>query len=197
MQVKKDRRSNADRTEAMRAKLLDVARDLFITHGYMETSTPQIVTAAKVTRGALYHHFDDKQALFRAVVEREAARLADTIEKRAPEAVSAAINLLAGADAYFDAMKEPGRARLMLVDGPAVLGPKEMGRIFASKGEEELRLGLAAVFGGETELPLAALSAVVGASFDRAALAIADGEDEAAFRQALTLLLSALIEKKR
>ena len=61
-------RTNRDRTERTRAALLQAARALFVAKGYADTSTPEIVAAAGITRGALYHHFDDKRALFRAVV---------------------------------------------------------------------------------------------------------------------------------
>ncbi|TWH24547.1 TetR/AcrR family transcriptional regulator, partial [Aminobacter sp. J15] len=98
------RRSNRERTEATRAALIAAARNLFIEKSYAETGTPEIVAAAGVTRGALYHHFADKQALFRAVVEAEAA---------APASVRQA--LLDGADAFFRAMAVNGRTRLLLL----------------------------------------------------------------------------------
>ncbi|MFX7731869.1 helix-turn-helix domain-containing protein, partial [Acinetobacter baumannii] len=62
---------------------MQAARALFVDKGYAETSTPEIVAAAGITRGALYHHFEDKRALFRAIVTGEALAVAAAIEQRA------------------------------------------------------------------------------------------------------------------
>ncbi|MGN6537039.1 MAG: helix-turn-helix domain-containing protein, partial [Mesorhizobium sp.] len=104
MQDKKPRRSNRERTDATRADLIAAARTLFIEKSYAETGTPEIVAAAGVTRGALYHHFPDKQALFRAVVEKEAEAVAAEIEAAAPETLAPRDALMAGSDAYLAAM---------------------------------------------------------------------------------------------
>lgn len=112
-------RSNKARSEAMRQTLIDAARSLFVEKGYAETATPDIVDKAGVTRGALYHHFADKKALFRAVVEREAADVAAAIEDTSLPENSPRAAVLAGTRRYFDAMAVQGRTRLMLLDGPS------------------------------------------------------------------------------
>ena len=191
MQDKKTKRSNARRTEEMRSKLLDVGRALFAEKGFAETSTPEIVAAASVTRGALYHHFKDKTDLFRTIVEREAVAVADAIEKSAPRDADPQHMLFAGAACYFDAMAEPGRLRLLLIDGPSVLGASDMQRIFAVHGVAQLEAGLAATI-TDSSMPISALADIIAAAFDRAALAISEGGDEATYRQAVTSLLTAL-----
>lgn len=190
MQEKNTPVPNADRRAAMRARLIAAARALFVDKGYAETSTPEIVRAAEVTRGALYHHFADKADLFRAVVEAEAEALVHRIDA---EAVSAgAGGMEAGSAAFFRAMAEPGRARLLLIDGPAVLGPEEMSRIDAGGGRASLRAGLELVVSGIGEDEMQALTEVVSAAFDRAALAIAQGAAPAPFEQAMARLVAGL-----
>lgn len=189
-----ERRSNRERTEATRTALVQAARRLFIERGYAETATPDIVAAAGVTRGALYHHFTDKRALFRAVVEQEAAAVAAEIE--APLTRTAAEGLLAGGDAYFDAMRAPGRTRLLLLDGPAVLGRAEMDAIDDRHGNRTLHEGLAAAMQSREmrRLPIGPLTALLGAAFDRAALAIEAGADRQSFRTAMHALVEGLLE---
>jgi AcrR family transcriptional regulator len=177
MQEQTPRRSNRDRTEATRADLIAAARKLFTEKSYAETGTPEIVAAAGVTRGALYHHFTDKQALFAAVVEQEANAVAEEVERAAPVALGAREALLAGTVAYLRAMQVPGRTRLLLLDGPAVLGRPGMDAIDDRHGNRTLREGLAATMraGAMRKLPLNALTSLLAATFDRAALAIDAG----------------------
>jgi AcrR family transcriptional regulator len=142
MQEKSMRRSNQDRTEATRARLIEAARLLFTEKSYAGTGTPEIAEAAGVTRGALYHHFEDKEALLRAVVEREAALVAEQVERETADEASPIDVLLSGGCAYLSAMREPGRTRLMLLDGPAALGRSEVDRIDGLHGARTLREGL-------------------------------------------------------
>lgn len=197
MQEANPRRSNRDRTEATRGDLIAAARRLFTEKSYAETGTPEIVAAAGVTRGALYHHFADKQALFRAVVEAEAAAVATAIEQAAPRTLSARDALLTGGEAYVAAMSLPGRTRLLLLDGPAVLGRAEMDAIDGRHGNRTLREGLAATMraGDLPKLPLEALTSLLGAAFDRAALAVDAGAPPEDYRAVLAAVIDGLMRR--
>lgn len=185
-------RSNRDRTEKTRSALMQAARRLFIEKGYGETSTPEIVAAAGITRGALYHHFEDKRALFRAIVTDEALAVADAIERNAPADLRPIDALLAGSSAYLDAMREPGRTRLLLIEGPSVLGLTEMKKLDEENAARTLRDGLEAAMGKQSassSASLAALADLLSAAFDRAALAIDAGEDAGHYRAAIAALI--------
>jgi AcrR family transcriptional regulator len=185
-------RRNAERIATTRAALLDAAHALFVERGYAATSTPDICAAAGLTRGALYHHWADKADLLRAVLEREAVAVRDAIDAAASDAATPAQALLRGADAYLDAMAERGRTRLLLVEGPAVLGPAEVealdARHFASSLEEGLRAALR-----RDRVFTAGLARLVSAAFDRAALDIASGTDPATARKAMRWLVERLV----
>jgi len=187
------RRSNSDRRAQTRSALISAARALFVENGFAATGTPEIVQQAGVTRGALYHHFTDKQALFLAVVEAEAAHVARDIEMGSSGAQTPMGALLDGARAYFKAMRQPGRVRLLLLEGPAALGPETMRRIDLETGGHELRRGLSDVLGenlGDTQIN--ALADMVSAMFDRAALACDTGGDAQAYEEAISSVLMAL-----
>lgn len=172
-----ERRSNPQRSAEMRSRLIAAARALFVSEGFTGTSTPAIVAAAGVTRGALYHHFPDKQAIFRGVVEAEAAAVAEAIEAADAPAMTALQRLLAGAEAYVRAMQVEGRTRLLLIDGPAVLGQDAMREIERRQGDASLRIGLeeAMAEGALRRMPVEPLASLLSAMFERAALDFADG----------------------
>lgn len=190
MQDEKTPVPNATRRAAMRERLIKAARTLFADNGYAETSTPEIVRAAEVTRGALYHHFDGKEALFRAVAEAEAQAVAKAIGLAAPQ--PGAQGLEDGSRAFFAAMAVPGRARILLVDGPAVLGAAVMDEIDVGGGRAALRAGLMAAEIGVEPATLEALTLVLSAAFDRAALEISNGAEPAGIEQSMAILMRAV-----
>lgn len=191
------RRSNAARTAETTEKFVAIARALFAANGYANTSTPEIVRAAGVTRGALYHHFGDKQGLFRAVIEHEASLVAQDINLNSIDSKTARQALLDGALAYFDAMAVEGRAELLLIEGPAVLGFQTMMEIDQKNGGNELKLGLDAAVKNGDLAPMATreMADILSAAFDRAALASAiSPEQRHDYIDAFKRLLNALFD---
>jgi AcrR family transcriptional regulator len=116
------RRTQAERSEATQTALLDAGRRLFATKGYSHSGREEIVAAAGVTRGALQHHFGDKQALFRAVYEAiEQEVVADIAIAAMAVGDDPVEQLRAGCHAYLDAVLDPAVQRICAIDGPAVL----------------------------------------------------------------------------
>jgi AcrR family transcriptional regulator len=108
-------------SDATRAALLDEATRLFGTRGYAGTSLEDVASASQVTRGAVYHHFAGKQALFEAVIDLQETRaLAEvTAAAVAADPWEAALQAL---DAFLDQCCDPVYGRLVWLEGPAALG---------------------------------------------------------------------------
>ena len=115
------RRSQADRSAATRAALVDAATRLFAERGYAGTAREEIVRAAGVTRGALYHHYADKADLFRAVYEALEEQVMGRIAQAAVGSDDPVEQLRRGCRAYLDEALDPGVRRICIIDAPAVL----------------------------------------------------------------------------
>ncbi|HEU4811173.1 MAG TPA: TetR/AcrR family transcriptional regulator [Nocardioides sp.] len=102
--------------------LIDVAEGLFTDNGYAATSLDAIVAGARVTKGALYHHFSGKQALFEAVFERVESEAARTIAKSLKDQRDPWEKALAGLQAFLRVVQEPRYRRIVIQEGPSVLG---------------------------------------------------------------------------
>ncbi|HTZ85521.1 MAG TPA: TetR/AcrR family transcriptional regulator [Solirubrobacteraceae bacterium] len=116
--------SQAERSQATRARLLEAAYELFAARGYAAVGTEEIVRAAGVTRGALYHHFADKRQLFEAVYEDLERGL---VERLAQAALAAASDdpleaLKAGTSAFLEDCEDPAVQQIAVLDAPSVLG---------------------------------------------------------------------------
>jgi AcrR family transcriptional regulator len=110
---------------ATRDALVEAALELFTQRGYAAVGTEEIVARAKVTRGALYHHFTDKRDLFRAVFERVEGDLMERIGKTMTGASDPWELITMGMRAFLDACEEPAVKQISLTDAPAVLGWQE------------------------------------------------------------------------
>jgi AcrR family transcriptional regulator len=105
-----------------RAKLLAAGRKAFATVGYADASMDDFTAEAGLTRGALYHHFGDKRGLFQAVVTQIDAEMAERLRQRAAEAPSRWEGFVEEGIGYIEMALEPEIQRIILRDGPAVLG---------------------------------------------------------------------------
>ena len=112
----------AEQAEATRGALLRAARELFAAKGFADTSTEEIVVASGITRGALYYHYRDKEALFAAVFEELEQELVDRVFKAAVRSKDPVERLQLGFAEFFDACLDPAVQRIVLVEGPSVLG---------------------------------------------------------------------------
>ncbi|WP_370250508.1 TetR/AcrR family transcriptional regulator [Nocardioides sp.] len=112
----------ASYSASTKRSLLDAATALFTEHGYAGTSLDQIVAAAAVTKGALYHHYSGKQALFEAVFERIETEAAQRIAKALKKRRDPWDKALGGVRAFLEVVREPSYRRVVIQDGPAVLG---------------------------------------------------------------------------
>jgi AcrR family transcriptional regulator len=117
-----ERRTQAERSETTRAALMGAARRLFTEQGYTGTGREEIAAAAGVTRGALYHHFASKEALFRAVVEQLEEELTTQVATAAMAVDDPAEQLRLGCLAFLDGCLDPAVRRIVLLEAPAVLG---------------------------------------------------------------------------
>ena len=121
----------AEQSETTRAALITAARALFAEKGFADTSTEEIVQRAQVTRGALYHHYRDKEDLFRAVFEAVEAELAGRLMRAATLGKNPLDQLQRGFAAFLDACLERDVQQIVLIDGTSVLGWDEWQRIDA------------------------------------------------------------------
>jgi AcrR family transcriptional regulator len=192
------KRTQAERSQTTRTALIDAARPLFAERGYGGVGTEEIVRAAGVTRGALYHHFKGKKDLFEAVYEQLeseiAADIASSVEPGAPMLAT----LQAGAARFLDRCLEPEVQRIGLLDAPAVLGWERWREIGAQYGLGLIEGLLAAgVEAGELRpQPIKPLAHALLGALDEIAMLVARAEDPGTVREeagaTLELLLAAL-----
>jgi AcrR family transcriptional regulator len=105
-----------------RAKLLAAGRKAFATVGYADASMDDFTAEAGLTRGALYHHFGDKRGLFQAIVMQIDAEMAERLRRRAAAAPGRWEGFVEEGIGYIEMALEPEIQRIILRDGPAVLG---------------------------------------------------------------------------
>ena len=192
------RRTQADRTTATRAALIGAARGLWAERGYAAVGTPEIATRAGVTRGAMYHQFDDKAALFLAVADAVEGDVTQqlAVSVTAAEAVDPASALHAAVEGWLQACEEPEVRQILLLDGPVVLGWEGFRDVTLRHGlgmtEALLQAGMDA--GQLTRRPTRALAHVLIGALDEAAMFVATAGDREAARTEVAGVLHALLD---
>ena len=190
------RRTQHERTAITREALVQAARRLFGAEGYATVGTERVAREAGVTRGALYHQFTDKAHLFAAVLDDVEKGIAQRVAHAVLEAGTADIDelLMAGATAWLDACAESELQRIVLLDGPSVLGWERWREIclrhsvglIASLLQDGIDRGVIA------DQPVAPLTHVLVGAVDEAALYVALAADPAGARADIEAVLRRL-----
>ena len=184
---------------ATRGQLIEVATRLFADHGYEGTSIEAVLTAAGVSRGALYHHFAGKEALFTAVLEALSERITAQLTEIISASADPADAVRTAALAWIDMAGDPVIQRIMLVDAPSVLGSEQWRAMDEGRTVSAMRGMLQAVsdtgrLPGELVGPFAHM---ILAALDEAALVVARAPDSrvavAEERQAVEEFLARLL----
>lgn len=185
----------SQQVEATRRAVLAAARASFGSKGYAQTSVDEIAAAARVTKGAVYHHFTGKEALFRAVFAEVEAEARKRAIGAADPSAAPIDQILAELNAYFDVALDQEVQRITLIDGPAVLGLNLDPDADQEAAHEQLRSFIAAAIGhGEIiDLDPDVLADVVGGLALLGGLLIARAGDPDATRVALGQALEVML----
>ncbi|AFT99238.1 TetR/AcrR family transcriptional regulator [Nocardia brasiliensis] len=165
--------------EETRRALLHTSRRLFAAKGYGAVGLSEIVSATGVTKGALYHHFDSKAALFGAVLEQVQQEVGARVSAAAETVTDPWDQLIAGCEAFLTACTDPEIQRIMLIDGPAVLGWNEWRALDAAASARHLEEALQTLIdaGVLARQPVAPLTHLLSGAMNEAALWLATTTD--------------------
>jgi AcrR family transcriptional regulator len=191
--------SKARQSEATRGKLLRVGRDLFARRGYNDVSTEEIVRRAGVTRGALYHHFEDKRDLFAAVVEQVEQDVMQKVAEAALAEEDSWEQQRVAIGAYLDVCLEPAVQRIVLTDAPSVLGLAAWREIESKYGFALVEAGLRSVMeaGYIERQPVEPLAHLLLGALTEGGLLIGRSEDRQATRREVGDSLSRILQGLR
>jgi AcrR family transcriptional regulator len=193
-------RTKAAQSEATIAALTAAARALFAERGYAAVGTEEIVQRAGVTRGALYHHFKGgKEDLFHAVLVQVSSETARHVLAAAAGAGDPWEALVVGADAFLDACTTPEVQRILLIDGPSVLGWDLWREADSNQalGMLEVALQQAMDAGRMMPQPARPLAHVLLGALDEAAMVVARADDQKTAREEMGRTIRRLLEGLR
>jgi AcrR family transcriptional regulator len=191
--------SKAEQADATRTALGAAARQLFTERGYAATSTTEIVERAGVTRGALYHHFAAKEDLFRAVFEQLEDEVTKHVAKEALTSADPLEQLRRGTRAYLDACIDPAVQRVVLLEGPSVLGWQTWQEIEQRYGYGLVVAGVEAAIGAGliAAQPVEPLAHVLFGALTEAGMVVARADDPGVARADMEAAMDRLLDGLR
>jgi AcrR family transcriptional regulator len=191
--------TKAEQADATRSALSAAARQLFTERGYAATSTTEIVEQAGVTRGALYHHFAAKDELFRAVFEQLEGEVTRRVAEEALTSADPLEQLRRGTRAYLDACIDPAVQRVVLLDGPSVLGWETWQEIEQRYGYGLVVAGVEAAIGAGliSAQPVEPLAHVLFGALTEAGMVVARADEPRTARVDMEAAMDRLLEGLR
>lgn len=188
--------SKAEQKRITIERLTGIARTHFSEKGYAEANTEEMVLEAGLTRGALYHHFGSKEGLFHAVLEAVQEEIAERVEAEAATGDEPWRQLLLGCRAFIAAAVEPRNRRILLVDGPAVLGWDAWREMDERNSMNELReqLELMRDQGLLKPVSIPALTHLLSGAMNEAALWLAQSPDPDSALEETTAAIALMLE---
>jgi AcrR family transcriptional regulator len=192
-------RTQGERSEKTRGALVAAARKLFADRGYAGVGTEEIVRAAGVTRGALYHHFNGKEGLLEAVYEQIEEEVTQKIATDALSGHDPFEALRAGARSFLAHCLEPEVQRIVLLDSPAVLGWERWRAIGERYGLGLVEAALQAAIDAGRIAPVAVkpLAHVLLGALDEAAMVVARADDPSAAREEMIVVFDRMLSGVR
>jgi AcrR family transcriptional regulator len=174
--------TQAERRDATRGAIVAQATTLFGRKGFTATTIDEIAMAAGVAKGAVYHHFSEKEAIFEAVLQQTSASLAAELQAKIGQAPDVLAMLTRGTEAYFEACARGPTGRIILKDGPTVLGWSRWREIDEQHFGRAIpqALGIAMDQGLIDRQPVGPLSRLLLGAVTEAAAACAASDDPAA-----------------
>lgn len=192
-------KKNKTETEQTIQNLMEIARQHFTEYGYADVTLEEIAQEANVTRGALYHHFKNKKGLFLAIFEVVQKEIGEYVEAAAAQSNNSWQQLINGCQAYLEGAVESRNQRILLIDGPAILGWDTFRKMDEKYSMNSLKEQLQFMQERELIKPISveAITHCLSGAMNEAVLWISDHSDQKDVMEEVMIVLKHLLESFR
>ncbi|MGN7400967.1 TetR/AcrR family transcriptional regulator [Cytobacillus praedii] len=192
-------KKNKTETEQTIQNLMEIARQHFTEYGYAKVTLDEIAQEANVTRGALYHHFKNKKGLFLAVFEVVQKEIGEHVEAAAAQSNNSWQQLINGCQAYLEGAVVSQNQRILLIDGPAILGWDTFRKMDEKYSMNSLREQLQFMQERELIKPISveAMTHCLSGAMNEAVLWISDHSDQKDVIEEVMIVLKHMLESFR